>query len=249
VASMNLLMTDRAVSKAGRSQIVERWGHNSQSGVRFRRHRQVGVAFKTHQPYYLPGQHTWIGRAMRLVASATTLKPHGRVLERKWTALVAVAVEASRFIGTERLHHCRLDTAMRIVAIDAGHGALRQFMMIRQLKLRPDIHMAAGALFIDGGRLADHKVMASVRVNLVARCAGNLVLHVTALEAPHLRWLVQVTTEADLVSRGSVEFAGIPYVLDREGLGVFLSRAVARLAGPSIESVPLIAFDSMVRAF
>lgn len=122
-------------------------------------------------------------------------------------------------------------------------------MMIRQLELRPNIHVAACALFIDGGRLADHKVMPPVRMNLVAGCAGNLVLHVTALEAPHLRWLVQVATETDLVSRRSVEFAGIPYVLDREGLSMFLSRAVARLAGPSIESVPLIAFDRMMRAF
>ena len=122
-------------------------------------------------------------------------------------------------------------------------------MMIRQLELRPNIHVAACALFIDGGRLADHKVMPPVRMNLVAGCAGNLVLHVTALEAPHLRWLVQVATETDLVSRRSVEFAGIPYVLDREGLQYVSEPGRGTTRRPVLESVPLIAFDRMMRAF
>lgn len=86
-------------------------------------------------------------------------------------------------------------------------------MVIGLLELRQDIQMAVGALFIDSGSLANDQVMSPVCMDLVTGCAGNLVLHVTALEAAHVRRLVQMATEADLIGRGSGELAGIADVL------------------------------------
>ena len=160
------------------------------------------MTLQADQAHFLPGQHARIGRAVRLMTRAATLKPYGSVFKRKGPPLVPVAVEASRLVGGEGLQHGRANASVRIVAIDARHGAFGQFMVIRPLKLRPDIQVTAGALVVDSGGLADHQVMAAIRVNLMAGRAGNLVLHVTALETPYLRRLVQVATEADLVGGG-----------------------------------------------
>lgn len=119
MASVNLLVTDRAVLKTRGPQIVERRRYHSYNRTRVRRNRQIRVALQTNQAHLLPNQHSRIGRAVRLVTRAATLKPHWGMLKRKGTALVPVAIEASQFVGAERLHHRRTDAAVRIVAIDA----------------------------------------------------------------------------------------------------------------------------------
>jgi hypothetical protein len=70
--------------------------------------------------------------------------------------------------------------------------------------------MATGTLRVDGGSLTDNQIMSTVGVHLMATGAGNLVFHVTALEAADLGVLIQVTSEADLVGGGSGELSGIP---------------------------------------
>lgn len=209
MASVNLLVADRAVLKARRTQIVERWRHHSDNRARIVYARQIRVAFQANQADLLPNQHARVGRTMRLMTGAATLKPHGRVFKRKGPAFIPVAVEASRVVGAERLQHGRADTAVRIVTIDTGHGAFGQFVMIRLLELRPHIQVATRALLVDRGSLADHQVMSPIRMNLMTGRAGNLVLHVTALQASDVRRLVQVASEADLVGGTCSEFAGI----------------------------------------
>jgi hypothetical protein len=205
------------------------------------------MALQADEAHFLPGQHAWIGRAMRFMTRTATLKPHCGVLERKGTALIPMAVETPRFVGSERLHHRRANTAVRIMAIDAGHGAFGQLMVIRPLKLRPDVEVTARALVVDGGGLADHQVMAAIRVNLMTGRAGNLVLHVTALETPYLRRLVQVATEADLVGCGGRQFAGIADIRRRSRFCVFLPGTVAGFTGPSFEAMSLAGFERVVR--
>jgi hypothetical protein len=68
------------------------------------------------------------------MAGHASLKPHGPVFESKWTSLIAVAIETTRLVGSERLLHRRLAGAMRIVAIDAAHRSFLQVMPERFLK-------------------------------------------------------------------------------------------------------------------
>ena len=160
---------------------------------------------------------------------AATFKPNRSMLERKRAALVPMAVETSGLVGAEGLHHRGTDAAMWIVAVDAGHGTFRHLVVIGLLELRPYIQVATRALLINGGSLADYQVVASIRMNLMTGCAGHLVLHMTALEAAHVRGLIQVTSEANLVCGGRGELTWIADILDRKRLCVFLRRTVARL--------------------
>ncbi len=203
---------------------MERWRHYSDNRARVVYAGQIRVALQTHQAHFLPDQHARVGRTMRLVTRAATLKPHGSVFKRKGPAFVPVAVEASRFVGAERLHHCRTDAAVRIVAIDTRHRAFGQLMVIRLLELRPYIQVATRALFVDGGSLADHQIMSPIRMNFMTGRARNLVLHVTALEASHVRRLVQVTSEADLVGCNRSKFARIADIRGGSRFYMFLAR-------------------------
>jgi hypothetical protein len=223
---VDLLVTDRAVLKTWRTQIVERWRHYSDNRARIVYAGQIRVALQTNQAHLLPDQHARIGRAMRFMTRPATLKPHGGVLKCKGSAFVPVAVEASRLVGAERLHHRRTDAAVRIVAIDTRHGAFGQFMVIRLLELRPYIQVTTRTLLVDGGSLADHQIMSPVRMYLMTGCAGNLVLHVTALEAADVRRLVQVATEAYLVGGNRGQLARILDIRGRSRFRMFLPRTV-----------------------
>ena len=228
---------------------MERRRYHSANRTRIVYAGQIRVALQTNEAHFLPNQHARVGRTMRLMTRATTLKPHGNVLERKGPTLVPVAIEASRLVGAERLQHCRTDAAVRIVAIDTGHGAFGQFMVIRLLELRPYIQVATRALLVDGGSLADHQIMPPVRMYLVTGCAGNLVLHVATLEASHVRRLVQVATEADLVCGDRGQLTGILDIRGRSRFRMFLPRTVTGFTRPSREPMSLFDFDGIVRAF
>jgi hypothetical protein len=94
-----------------------------------------------------------------LVASAASLKTHRRVLEGERATLVAVTVEATRFVGGEGLGHGWARASVGIVAIDAAHRLFRQAVMVGSLELRPDIGMATRALPIDcGSRARDYSL-------------------------------------------------------------------------------------------
>ena len=79
---------------------------------------------------------------------------------------------------------------MRIVAIDAGHGAFRQPMFIGALETGPDIGVALGALRVDFRRLARHQAVRSILVNRMAGRAAHLILGMTAINTSDVGGLV-----------------------------------------------------------
>jgi hypothetical protein len=213
MTAVNLLMADCAVPESRRSQVVKSRRHNTHSGARFYRYRQIGMALETNQPHFLPDQHPRIGRPVRLVTGRATFESYRSVFEGKRTALVAVAAEATSFIGREDLHHAGPEASVGIVAIYAGHGAFRQPVLVRLLKLAPDIGMTAGALSVDRGSFTCDQAERPVGMNLVAGRARNLILGVAALQTAHVRRLIQVTGQADSVRSHSCQLRGITDIL------------------------------------
>ena len=241
-------MAHRAVLKTRRAQIVKRRRHNADGAGGVDR-GQIRVALQADQAHFRTRQHPWIGRAMRLMAGHTAFETHRPVLERERSALVAMAVQASRLVRGEGLRHRGADTAVRIVAVDATHRAFRQLMMIGLLKLRPDIDMAARALFVDCGRLAEHEPVGPIRVHFVAGRAGDLILRVTALQAPDVGRLIQVAGETDLVGGRRREFRRIANGRGRRRFGMLLRGAMAGLAGTPLPATFRAGLDCVVGAF
>jgi len=206
------------------------------------------MALETHEPHLLADQHARISRAVRFVTNPATLEPHCRMLERKRTTLVAVALEAARLVRSERLHHRRPDTAVWIMAIDAGHGAFGQLMVIRTLELGPDVQMAICALLVDRGGFADQQVTPAVGMNLMTSGAGNLILHVAAFEATHLRRLIRVAGETNAIGCGGSELCRVSDKGRVPRFGVFLAGTVAGLAGSSVPAALLVGINLIVRA-
>src|SRR5690348_16885428 len=101
------------------------------------------MTFKTHGEDYRPSQHARVRRAVRNVARAAAFHAHARVLENEGTALVDMASQAGLFRVERRLHHRvlashaprRRESAVRIVAIRAGHRSFVHTMMRWQLEL------------------------------------------------------------------------------------------------------------------
>jgi hypothetical protein len=192
---------------------VERRRHNAQNSVRLCRYRQIGMALETNQPHFLPDQHSRIGRPMRLVAGSAAFQAHWGVFESKRTALVAVAPEAAGFVGRKNLHHAGPEASVRIVAIHARHGAFRQPVLERPLKLAPDAGMTGGALSVNLRSFARDQTEGSVGMNLVAGRARNLILGVAALQTTDVCRLIQVTGQADFVGGDSCQLRGIADIL------------------------------------
>ena len=91
--------------------------------------------------------------------------------------------------------------------------------------------------------------MSPIGMNFMTGRAGNLVLHVTALEASDVRRLVQVATEADLVGGDRGQLTRIFYVRGRSRFRMFLPRTVTGFTRPSCEPMSLFDFDGIVRTF
>ena len=178
------------------------------------------MALEANESYFLARQHSRIGRAVRLMTGRAAFKPHRTVLESERAALVAMAIQASRFVRAESLRHAGADAAVGIVAIDTTHSALRQLVVVRPLKLSPDVDMATRALLIQRGWLALDQSVGPVGVNFMAGRAGDLILGMTALQPAHVCGLIQVTAEADLVGCRGTKLAGIANVLGGSRVGV-----------------------------
>ena len=91
--------------------------------------------------------------------------------------------------------------------------------------------------------------MSPIGMNFVTGRAGNLVFHMTALEASHVRRLVQVTTEADLVCGDRGQLTGILDIRGRGRFRMFLPRTVTRFTRSPCEPMSLFHFDGIVRTF
>ena len=164
-------MADGAVLESRIAQVMKcrRYGAQwSASGGSRRRHRQIGVALQANVLYLCPGEHPRVGRSMRLMTRLTTFQLHGRMREDERAGLVSVTVETTGLVRARRLHHMRERTTVRIVAIDARHGALGERMFVGSLKRRPFAVVAAGALLVNGGPLTENEAVRSVRMDLVA---------------------------------------------------------------------------------
>src|SRR2546423_15504267 len=124
MTAVDFLVTDRTVLIAWRPQVVECGRDHAESRFhRVQRRGQVGMALQTHKADLLAREHARIRRSVRLMAGRAALKSHRRVLECERPSLIAVTAEATWLSGRKRLHHPGPETSVRIVAIDAGHGA------------------------------------------------------------------------------------------------------------------------------
>jgi hypothetical protein len=112
------------------------------------------MTLQTLEPHFLPGEHARICRAVRFMASGAAFEPHRRVFVGERTPLVAVAFEAAGFVPRNGLDLLGPETAVWIMAVDAGHRAFVQVMAVGTLELGPGVHMAGSALAIDGGCFA-----------------------------------------------------------------------------------------------
>src|SRR6516162_1268036 len=90
------------------------------------------------------------------------------------------------------------ETAVRIVAVDARHGALRQLVGERLLKGRPYVVMAGRAHLIHF-RVLPRVEMVESLVHRVTRRARHGVFHMRAADPPNLCALIEVTFQAVLV--------------------------------------------------
>ena len=131
---------------------------------------------------------------MRLMTGGAGLYSYRRMLERKWTALIAVAFETGNIVAAGCAHtRCR-KAAVRIVTIEAMHSTLRELMSERPVEARPDRHMATGAQRIAGR--ADIK-----RMNAVATVAGDSVPGMRRLKAARLTGVGFVAAQTPPVHR------------------------------------------------
>src|SRR5258708_1937722 len=99
---------------------------------------------------------------MRFMTTGTALQANRSMFERERAALIAVTLEATWFVGGNRLHRARQKTSMRVVAIHARHRTFGQLVFMRSPKRRPDRGMARCAGGIDGGGLSRKQRLAGL---------------------------------------------------------------------------------------
>lgn len=74
---------------------------------------------------------------MRLVARHASVGAHWRMLEGEWASLVRVALEAARLVQPS-IKLCGSNrSAVRVVAVGAGHAAFGHLVAVGALELGP----------------------------------------------------------------------------------------------------------------
>jgi hypothetical protein len=210
IRAMHLLVTEVAVQESRAAEVMQPRRNGTKGSVHGRLwSRKVGVALQAHEADLRPGEHARVGRAVRLMAGHTTFEPHGGMLVSERPSLVAMALEAAGFVGVGGLDGPRQEAAVWIVAIHAGHGALRHPMLEWLLKAGPHIRMARGAQLVDIGGLAGDQPVGPVLVDGVALDAAHLVLGVAAIQSAYVGGLIQMAGEAGLVGFSRLELRGI----------------------------------------
>jgi hypothetical protein len=191
-------------------------------------------------------QQARVRRAVRLMATGTTLQPYRRMLKGKRTPFIAMAFKAARLVSKRSAHRLGLKTTMRIVTVDAGHRAFGKTVFIRTLKRSPHRQMAGCALLIDGCRPADQQGFAARSVDRMTGTATDLVFGVAAEQPARVRFLVQMagkTTGIELV-RGLL--AGIVDIGSGGRFRMLGSRSVAGFTGVPFPAAMLIALQCAV---
>ena len=243
-------MADGAVLELRAEQIVKRGRHSTEGRGILNRSGggwQIGVALQTQIADFRAGQHARISGAMRLVAGGAAFQAHGCVLEGERSAKISVATETARLVAGVGLRIHLEDAAVGIVAIHAGHGAFREPVFVRPLKLGPHSGVTARAQFVDRRDFAGDEPIRAVRMHRMAGGARHLVARMAALDAAGMRGLIQVALQTNAIGRGSGQMRGIYDGRLFGGIGVLASRAVAGFAGPAFKSTPLLSPYDLVR--
>ena len=150
------------------------------------------MALQAHLTYLMTDQHARISGAVRLMTGHAAFEANGCVLENKWTALIAVALEAGRLVAERDAHGLRQVARMRVVAVGAGHRAFGKTMLVGLLKRCPDRSVAVGALRVDVGRPLQEQRPPTRAVNGVTLKAPHGVLGMACQDAAHVRSTVPV---------------------------------------------------------
>ena len=101
------------------------------------------VTRQTEVVYGTELQHSRIGRTMRDVTGNAPVRLHRRMFERKWTLLIGVTLDARGVGANGETSLSQLETAVRIVAIAASHGAFEHLVMGRHRELMFDFAVTA----------------------------------------------------------------------------------------------------------
>src|SRR5262249_34341169 len=186
----------------------------------------VRMTLETHLRHVVADQHPRIRRAVRLMARSAPLNLYGSVLEDKGAAEVGMALVAVRFIRRNRPDLPWQETAVRIMAIHASHGGLRQLVRERLLKSGPYVLVAARTELIHF-RVLPRVQMVESLVNRVARGAWDGVLYVRSPDPPDLRALVEVTLQTVLIRALRRDLRRVHNVGRRQRLRMLGTRTMA----------------------
>ncbi len=106
---------------------------------------------------------------MRYVTRDATVRLHRSMLERKWSLLVCVTLDA-RGVRTDRQPRLlQLETAVRIVAVAAFHRAFEDLVMRREGELVFDLAVTVQAKL----RLTDFQQMDRGEIRFFCVCRGD----------------------------------------------------------------------------
>ena len=204
------------------------------------------MTLQTHLTHLVTDQHARISGAVRLMTGHAALKANGRVLENKRTALIAVALEASRLVTERNAHGLRHGARVRIVTVGAGHRAFGQAMLVRLLKRRPNREMARRALSINVRRFLKEQRPPARAVNRMTLKAPHRVLGMARQDAPHIRRTVPVAAQTRKVRLGRFQLGGLLDVFDVCAFCVFCPRTVAGLASHGLPAPRMIRLNGIV---
>jgi len=167
-----------------------------------------GMAFEAELADVTASEHARVGGAVGLMACVAGLHANGCMFKREGAALVGVARIAGDFVAHALLDVARGRHAVRIMAIAAMDGALRELVAEGPFKGGADSRMARGAEGIAGP-------LHIGGVDAVAAGAGDAVAGVGGLKAMGLALIGGVAAEA-----GAVDGVGLAAGEDFEFGGV-----------------------------
>src|SRR5262249_51904298 len=157
---------------------------------------------------------------------------HRRMLEGERSAFFSVAADTARFVGGDVAHHSRTEAAVRVVAIDTGHRAFGQTMLVGFRKLVPRACMARRALCVNRAHFPrNHPPPAMPRS---ARDTGDLTLGMPTFDPAGMSRLIQMALEASTIDFCRREFGGVTDLIGRSRFRVLTAWAVTGFTGLSI---------------
>src|SRR5262249_1406297 len=117
VAAVNLLMANRAILIAARSQVMKcRWYNADHAGSFWPLLRKICVTFQADEAHLCPRQHLRICRSVGFMTSLAALGPHGSVFIGERAPKIPMTFEAARLVRSECANLPLREAAMRIVA-------------------------------------------------------------------------------------------------------------------------------------